>query len=145
MRHIIPVILFLTTLASLHAARLHPERWHQMQWQAQHGGEIEVTLPDKTRCDWVGEEFAIEFDFADKWAEAIAQSLHYALVTGKKAGIVLIVENAGELRYWIRLNRVVENYNLPIKTYLLCEAWRPTSPKGYEGHSSSPSAMSFDS
>ena len=50
--------------------------------------------------------------------------MHYALVTGKKAGVVLIVENEGELRYWTRLNRVVENYNLPIKTYLLWGAAR---------------------
>ena len=64
-------------------------------------------------------EYAIEFDFADKWAEAIAQSLHYALVTGKKAGVVLIVENEGEGRFWDRMNAVIENYNLPIKTYLL--------------------------
>ena len=57
----------LLTLASLHGARLHPERWYQMQWQAQHGGEIEVVLSDKTRCDLVNEEYAIQFDFADKW------------------------------------------------------------------------------
>jgi len=60
--------IFLTTLTTTHAARLHPERWYQKQWQAQHGGEIEVVLLDKTRCDWVGGEYAIEFDFADKWA-----------------------------------------------------------------------------
>ena len=60
----------------------------------------------------------------------IAQSLHYALVTGKKAakpgvarraktGVVLIVEKEGEERFWDRMNAVIENYNLPIKTYLL--------------------------
>jgi len=112
-------VFLLCSSTSLSAARIHPERWYQKQWQAQHGGEIEVTLPDKTRCDWVNEEYAIEFDFADKWAEAIAQSLHYALVTGKKAGVVLIVENEGELRYWVRMNAVIEEYKLPITVFLL--------------------------
>ena len=113
------ILLFalLLTLATTHAARLHPERWYQLQWQAQHGGEIEVVLPDKTRCDRVNDEYAIEFDFADKWAEAIAQSLHYALVTGKKAGVVLIVEHEGDERFWVRMNAVIEEYNLPITVW----------------------------
>ena len=114
-------VFLLFSFNLLDAARLHPERWYQKQWQAQHGGEIEVVLPDKTRCDWVGEEYAIEFDFADKWAEAIAQSLHYALLTGKKAGVVLIVENEGEERFWVRLNVVIEEYNLPIEAFLMKE------------------------
>jgi len=46
-----------------------------------------------------------------------AQSLHYALVTGKKAGIVLIVENEGEGRFWARLNAVIEEYSLPITVW----------------------------
>ena len=110
---------FLSTLASAHGARLHPERYYQLHWQAQYGGEIEVVLPDKTRCDWVNAEYALEFDFADKWAEAIGQSLHYALLTGKKAGVVLIVENEGENRFWKRLNRVVEEHNLSITVWKL--------------------------
>jgi hypothetical protein len=35
------------------------------------GGQIEVVLPDKTRCDCVTNTHAIEFDFGSKWAEAI--------------------------------------------------------------------------
>ena len=111
--------LFLSTFTTLQASRLHPERWYQQQWQAQHGGEIEVVLPDKTRCDWVGEEYALEFDFADKWAEAIGQSLYYASRLNKKAAIVLIIEDEADKRFWVRMNAVVKEYHLPIKTYIL--------------------------
>ena len=36
---------------------------------------------------------AIEFDFAEKWAESIGQALHYSFMTGKRAKVVLILEN----------------------------------------------------
>ena len=50
-------------------------------------------MPDGTRCDILTDTHAIEVDFADKWAEAIGQSLNYAMQTGKKAGIVLVLKD----------------------------------------------------
>ena len=67
------------------------EAFYQNLWCEEFGGETEVRLPDKTRCDCLTEEYAIEFDFAKKWCEAVGQSLHYARLTEKKAGIVLII------------------------------------------------------
>ena len=46
-----------------------------------------MTMLDGTRCDILTDTHAIEVDFADKWAEAIGQSLKYATQTGKKAGM----------------------------------------------------------
>ncbi len=34
------------------AKREHPEKWYQERWCREHGGQVEVVLPDKTRCDW---------------------------------------------------------------------------------------------
>ena len=65
------------------------------------------------------ESNAIEFDFADKWEEAIGQSLYYSLQTGKKAGIVLILEKPKDMRYWIRLNSVILNDGLDIDTWMI--------------------------
>jgi len=74
-------------------------------------------LPDKTRCDCLTQTHAIEFDFGNKWAEAIGQSLYCSLQTGKRAGIVLILEKSKDYRYWIRLNTTIEHFNLPIDTW----------------------------
>ena len=52
-------------------------------------------MPDGTRCDILIDTHAIEVDFADKWAEAVGQSLNYAIQTGKKAGIVLVLKDRG--------------------------------------------------
>jgi hypothetical protein len=103
------------------AAHKHPEKWYQEQWCNDHGGRIEVTLADKTRCDCITDTHAIEFDFSRKWAEAIGQSLYYSLQTGKKAGIVLILESPTDYRYWIRLNSTVQHFNLPIDTWTVGE------------------------
>jgi hypothetical protein len=96
------------------AKREHPEKWYQERWCRKQGGQIEVVLPDKTRCDCVTDNYAIEFDFGYNWAEAIGQSIYYSLRTKKKAGIVLILENMKDRKYWIRLNTTIQHFNLPI-------------------------------
>jgi hypothetical protein len=39
------------------------EKWYQERWCREHGGQVEVVLPDQTRRDCVTETHAIEFDF----------------------------------------------------------------------------------
>jgi hypothetical protein len=65
-------------------------------------------LPDGTRCDCLTDTHAIEFDFGNKWAEAVGQSAYYALQTQKKAGIVLILESPKDIKFWIRLNSTIK-------------------------------------
>jgi hypothetical protein len=99
------------------AKREHAEKWYQERWCREQDGQIEVILPDKTRCDCVTDTHAIEFDFGNKWTEAVGQSLYYSLQPGKKAGVVLILENVKDRKYWIRLNTTIEHFNLPIDTW----------------------------
>ena len=72
-------------------------------------GEIEVKLPDKTRVDCLTDEYAIEFDWAPKWAEGIGQSLYYAKMTGKKPAIALILKKPQDERYVKRIELVDKN------------------------------------
>jgi hypothetical protein len=62
------------------------------------------------------------FDFGNNWAEAIGQSAYYALQTGKKPGVVLILETMKDRKYWIRLNTTIEHFNLPIDTWNVGDA-----------------------
>lgn len=66
------------------------------------GGETEAVLEDRTRVDCLTDEYAVEVDFGDGWAEAIGQALYYAERTGRRPGIVLVLEDGGE-RYLRRL------------------------------------------
>lgn len=93
-------------------------------------GEIEYVLPDKTRVDCLTDEYAIEYDWARKWAESVGQSLYYAKMTNKKPAVVLIMKKSNDEKYIQRL----EFLDLGIKVYRLKlysqEHFKPThSPK----------------
>lgn len=75
-------------------------------------GIIEYTLPDKTRIDCLTEEYAIEFDYAKKWAESIGQSLYYAKKTGKKPAVAIITSGEKDLKYINRIREVDENITI---------------------------------
>ena len=93
------------------------ERYHQQIWCARYLGQTEVVLADRTRVDCLTSTHAIEFDFGKKWAEAIGQSLGYAQLTGKQAGIVLIVLTPADLKYWRKLRQVIKSQQLQITTW----------------------------
>ena len=99
------------------AKREHPEKWYQEQWCAAHRGQVEVVLPDGTRCDCVTKIQAIEFDFGNRWAEAVGQSAYYSMQTKKRPEIALILETVKDRKYWIRLNTTIEHFNLSIDTW----------------------------
>lgn len=69
-------------------------------------GVVEYRLPDKTRVDCLTDEYAIEFDWAKKWAESVGQSLYYAKKTGKKPAVAIIVKSAKDDKYIERINAV---------------------------------------
>lgn len=118
MKKAIPIILVLLIIPSLLLAkRDHYERWYQSKWCEERNGKTEVVLPDQTRCDCLIDTHAIEFDFGDKWAEAIGQSLYYSIHTNKKPGIVLILEEKSDHKYWNRLNLVIDYFDLDITTW----------------------------
>lgn len=69
-------------------------------------GLKEYVLPDKTRIDCLTDEYAIEFDYAKKWAESIGQSLYYAKKTGKKPAVAIITSKKDDYKYIQRIREV---------------------------------------
>ena len=95
----------------------YSESFYQEQYAEKLGGRTEVTMPDGTRCDILTDTHAIEVDFADKWAEAIGQSLNYAMQTGKKAGIVLVLKDRGDEKHLKRLKEMARHYSINIEIF----------------------------
>ena len=116
--HKIFLLIFILNLSifseNAWAKRLHPEKYYQDKWCAKMGGITEYVLDDKTRVDCLTDEYAVEVDFANKWAEAVGQSLYYALKTGKKPGILLITEKEKDSRFRVRLDRLAEKYDIEV-------------------------------
>lgn len=82
------------------------ESYYQNQWCTGDFGRKEVVLWDMTRVDCLAKDYAIEFDFAKKWAESIGQSLYYSKLTGKKPAIALILTAPTDYRYVKRVERL---------------------------------------
>ena len=109
-------LLSLISLAPA-CAHCYPEKIYQSYWCKINNGQTEARLNDKTRVDCLTEDYAIEFDFAKKWAESIGQALYYAIATGLKPGIVLILENPQkEQKYLARVNAVAKKHGITVWT-----------------------------
>lgn len=75
-------------------------------------GQIEYILPDKTRIDCLTDEYAIEYDYAKKWAESIGQSLYYAKKTGKKPAVAIIISKASDRKYIQRIEAIEQGITI---------------------------------
>lgn len=82
------------------------EAYYVNQWCTPDFGRKEAILWDMTRVDCLAKDYAIEFDFAKKWAESAGQSLYYAKMTGKAPAVVLILTNITDYRYVKRIERL---------------------------------------
>lgn len=118
---VILALFFLMIASEAGAKRLNHEAYYQEIICTMLKGEAEVTMVDNTRCDCLTDTHAIEVDFGDKWPEGIGQALHYSRLTGKQAGVVLIIESDDDMRYWDRLNAVIDHFDLPIRTWIVLD------------------------
>lgn len=109
------ILLFLVLLIPLSfAAHEKNERYYQNIWCKNHKGITEYILPDKTRVDCLTKEYAVEFDFAHKWAESVGQALYYAKMTNKKPAIVLIMESSSDEKYYNRAYSLAKSYDITL-------------------------------
>ena len=94
----------------------HSESSYQHAYCSAHNGIEEYQNPDFTRVDCLTDEYAIEFDFANKWAESIGQALHYQLMTRKKGKVVLILEKPQlQMVYYNRIKKLADIYNFEVE------------------------------
>lgn len=119
MKKLIALLLFLFIACSAHAKRKNKEKYYQEIWCNSKGGISEYVLPDRTRVDCLLPDYAVEFDFANKWAEAIGQALHYSRMTNRKPGIVIILEKESSNRYINILENVIRHFNLTIQLWVV--------------------------
>ena len=126
MRLILPLFITLFSIQAFSAT--YNEAYHVDVWckdpknpifvtSIKKSGQVEAVQVDKTRVDCLTDDYAIEFDWASKYNEAIGQSLGYSLRTLKRPGIVLIMKSDSDEKYWNRLQEIIIRYNLPIQTW----------------------------
>lgn len=95
-----------------HVHHEHNEEAYQYAWCSAHNGTMEYENKDYTRVDCLTDKHAVEFDFANKWHESIGQALHYSVMTGKRAKVVLILDNPkAQMIYYKRIKKIAKKYN----------------------------------
>ena len=80
------------------------------------GLKQEVRTKASTYVDCVSDTHAIEIEATQDWAEAIGQSLHYAVETGKRAKVLFFCEREDSvcLRHRLTFESTIAAHNLPI-------------------------------
>ena len=90
----------------------HYESSYQRAWCEANKGIVEYENKDKTRVDCLTKTHAVEFDFANKWAESVGQALYYGIKTGLRPKVVLILENPKkQMVYFKRVEELAKKYN----------------------------------
>ena len=94
----------------------HNENSYQHVWCIKYNGIEEYKNSDFTRVDCLTDIHAVEFDFANKWAESIGQALHYSHMTGKRAKVVSILENPEKQMYYFeRVQNLGKIHNFDVE------------------------------
>lgn len=123
MKRLVIVLILLTAVSPAFAKHLYKEAVYQKTWCDKHNGVMEYELPDKTRVDCLTDKYAVELDFAPKWAECIGQALYYGKMTRKRPACVLIMERGEkDLKYLRRLRRAVYRKGLDMRTFTITPA-----------------------
>lgn len=117
---LLSIFLFLIFPASCQAKRLYSENTYQKLWCDKHNGVMEYRLNDKTRVDCLTDTLAVEFDFANKWAECIGQALYYGRQTNRQPACVLIMERGEkDMKYLKRLRRAAYKKGVNMRTFTI--------------------------
>lgn len=111
---LILTILFLFTACSFSKNTIKKnEKYYQTLFCKEKNGMMEHKLKDKTRVDCLTKKYAIEVDWAKKWAEAVGQSLYYSESTNKKAAIALICSEK-DARFIRRVKKIANKFDIKI-------------------------------
>lgn len=109
------VIVFCLCVCEPTYSHIHSEASYQYAWAEKNNAVCEYHNDDGTRVDCLTDTHAIEFDFANKWAESVGQALYYQYKTGKRAKIILILENPQkEIIYFNRVMALSKIYDFDV-------------------------------
>lgn len=79
--------------------------------------QVEVRIATGTRVDLMNDHYAIEADWADKWAEGCGQALYYSACTGRQAGLLLLLKDESQRKYVDRAAVVCAKHDIAMWVY----------------------------
>ena len=115
-------ILILFATAAVADPRPQRESYYSDLWCSVRNGQQEVVTSLGTRIDCLLDHYAVETDFDTKWAEGLGQALHYSAMTGKKAAVLLIIQNhdgSDRSQYVERLATTIDVLSLDVEIFFI--------------------------
>lgn len=89
--------------------------WYAAKWCVLVKGENQVRMADGTVADCVTSDTAYEVEFAKDHYQGIGQALHYAAVSKKKPGLVIVLRSPGDEKYYKRVENSVAYHGIQIE------------------------------
>lgn len=120
------------------AAKQYREKYYQNEWCGRYHGIQEYKLRDGARVDCLTKNYAVEFDFAPKWAEGYGQAVYYAEKTGRKPAVILIIESPSDWRYYNRIKSIANKNGMQL-WYMKSPAYDGSKPAAKQ-----PETVDFD-
>lgn len=114
-RLVIIMLMLVTGISFYNHVQAATEDDYNRAWCSKHYGQPEVILSDRSRVDCLTETHAVEADWAGKSLkpyECVGQALHYAEMTGKQPGCLLIIREESDCRFYKRIRKLSYN-NIP--------------------------------
>lgn len=102
------------SLAVAAPVRDQPLESYRQAWCQQQKGHPGFRLIEGNECDCLTATHAVAIDYADRWAEVMGRSLDFARQTGRKPGVVLVMERAEDRKYQINLRATIDAFKLGV-------------------------------
>lgn len=112
---LVSILILLLSTITCNDSFGQSEGWGEKEYadfiQGLIGGQREYSV-ESGRIDLLTDEYAFEIEWANKWKDAVGQSIWYGLQTNKKPGIILILKSNEDYKYYIQLNSALTYANL---------------------------------
>lgn len=110
-----PILFVAAIILTAATAYGKPNDWYSARWCESVKGEHQVRMTDGTIADCVTSDTVYEVEFAKDHYQGIGQSLHYAAVSKKKPGLVIVVRNQDDERHYKRVENSILYHDLKIE------------------------------
>lgn len=82
-------------------------------------GLVEYKVGKRKKVDCLTKNFAIEYDFSNKWFECYGQAKFYSMATGKKPACLLILTKPHHNNHVIEFQSMLDFYNEDLKIFTI--------------------------
>ena len=123
MKNIVRIIIFLLLLILIPGVAISGKRsikYYKQRWCNKLSGTTDLLHHDVV-LDCSTHDYIFIFEYSYRWRNAIGRALYFSLETGKRSGIVLILEKKREQFYFRQLKNLVSYFSIPVDIFQIGE------------------------